>query len=127
MRYRLLTAIASVLLFAAVCFAQEAKQEAKKDGWWIKAGPQKSQMVFYVGTTSNSYTFWRVWNPGEPVEFDVPDEFKNGPTLYILAQSTSGQKCGFCMMYKDKGVKHIEYELEADHQAKQTDEDQKCK
>ncbi len=132
MRNRLLVLAASIFLFAGTMFAQQAKpaQEAKKDGWWIKAivdKPASKAMGFYVGTTDNSYRFWRVWSPGNPTEFDVPEEFKNGETLYILAQTTSGQKCAICVMYKSKGVKYLEFDLEEDYLANQSEEDKRCK
>ena len=132
MRYSLLIVIVvvSMFLFVGSAFAQEAKQEVKKDGWWLKAiteKPASQMMAFYVGASGHSYGFWRVWNPGDPVEFDIPEEYRNSPTLYILAQTTSGQKCGFCMMYKSKGVKRLEFDLEQDHEAKQSDEDKACK
>jgi hypothetical protein len=128
MRYNLLIAIVAVFLFGGSAFAQEAKQEAKKDGWWIKVDNQKPQaMVFYVGSSNHSYGFWKVWNPGEPAEFDITEEYRNVPTLFILAQTTSGAKCRICMMYKSKGVKHIEFDLEVGQEAKQSDEDKECK
>jgi len=125
MRYSLRLALVCVFLFAGSAFAQEAK----KDGWWIKAipkNPESQMMAFYAGETSHSYGFWRVWNPGDPIEFDVPEEFRNGKSFYILAQTTTGRKCGFCLMYKSKGVKRIEFDLEQDHEAKQSDEDKAC-
>ncbi|MBN1568603.1 MAG: hypothetical protein JXA73_12215 [Acidobacteria bacterium] len=130
MRYTLRIAVVAVLLFAGSSFAQQAKQEVKKDGWWLKTlteKPASQMMAFYVGARAGSYGFWRVWNPGDPVEFDVPEEYRNSPTLYILAQTTSGVKCGFCIMYKSKGVKRIEFDLEQDHEATQSDEDTSCK
>ena len=126
MRNVLRIAVVCVFLFAGSAFAQEAK----KDGWWIKADTQKpaSQMMgFYVGASSHSYGFWKRWNQGDPPEFDVSEEFRNSPTIYILAQTTSGQKSGFCLMYKSRGVKHVVFDLEQDHEAKQTDEDKECK
>jgi len=126
MRYNLLIAAVSIFLFFGGSFAQEAK----KDGWWIKADTQKpasQMMAFYVGANGHSYGFWKAWNPGNPAEFDISEEFRNSPTLYILAQTTSGQKCGFCIMYKSKGVKHVVFDLEQDHLAKQSDEDKECK
>ncbi len=134
MRYRVLTIVASLFLSAGAAFAQfgqEAKQqEAKKDGWWIKADPQNQKapmMAFYAGSSRGSYGFWRVWTPDNPAEFDVPEENRNGQTFYILAQTTSGQKCRFCLMYKSKGVKQLEFDLEADYEAKQSEEDKACK
>jgi len=131
MRRNLLIASVFIFVFGGILFAQGAKvQEAKKDGWWIKIDPQKQgshMMVFYVGSGSNSYGFWRVWNPGEATEFDVPEENLSGQKLYVIAQTTSGQKCRLCMMYKTKGVKHLEFDLEADYEANQTEEDKNCK
>ena len=129
MRYSLLIAIVSIFLLGGSAFAQEAKQDAKKDGWWIKIITQKEEspmMAFYVGATSHSYGFWRSWNPKNPPEFDVPEELRSGPTFYILAQTTSGQKCRLCLMHKSKGVKRLEFDLETDYEAKQSEEDKDC-
>jgi hypothetical protein len=124
MRYKLLTAIVLLFFLGGSAFAQEVK----KDGWWIKATAQKPEMmVFYAGSNSGSFSFWRVWNPGDPVEFDVPIENRTGATIFIKAQTTSGKKCQICLMYKSKGVKHFEFNLEEDHEAKQSDEDKLCK
>jgi hypothetical protein len=126
MRYKLITVFVSVFLFAGSALAQEAK----KDGWWIKVNTEKpaSQMIgFYVGATGSSYGFWNVWNPKRPAEFDISQEYRNSPTLFILAQTTSGQKCGFCLMYKSKGVKYFEFDLEDSQEVKQSDEDRRCK
>jgi hypothetical protein len=132
MRHNLLLLFFAVFLFAGSAFAQfgAPTQPAKKDGWWIRVITQKpeSQMIaFYLGATRGSYGLWNMWNPGSPTEFDVSDEFKNSPTLFILAQTTSGVKCGFCLMYKNKGVKRFEFELEDGQEVKQTDEDKACK
>jgi hypothetical protein len=126
MRRSLSIVIVAVFLAGGCLFAQEAK----KDGWWIKVSTQKpaSQMIgFYVGANDHSYGFWRVWNPGDPAEFDVSEEYRNSPTLFILAQTTSGQKCRFCLMHKSKGVKLFEFDLEQGLSAKQSDEDKQCK
>jgi hypothetical protein len=126
MRYKLLTVIVAAFFFAGSALAQEAK----KDGWWIKVSTQKpaSQMIgFYLGATGSSYGFWNVWNQGSPAEFDISEEYRNSPTLFILAQTTSGQKCGFCLMHKNKGVKYFEFDLEDGQEAKQSDEDTRCK
>jgi len=130
MRHNLLILVVAVFLFGGSAFAQQAKKEAKKDGWWIKVttqNPESQRMGFYVGATGHSYGFWSVWNPGSPAEFDISQEYRNSPTLFILAQTTSGQKCRFCLMYKDKGVKHFEFDLEESQEAKQSDEDKECR
>ena len=129
MRHNLLILVACVFLFGGSALAQMPKKEpAKKDGWWLKINPEGTQMIgFYLGANSHSYGFWSVWNPGDPVEFDVSSEFRNSPTLYILAQTTSGVKSRFCVMNKTKGVKHFEFDLEEDHEMKQTEEDKQCK
>jgi hypothetical protein len=130
MRYSRLILILAMFLFVGNTYAQfgPKPKEAKKDGWWIKATDvkQKGMMAFYVGETGSSYGFWTTWSPGDPAEFDVPEEFRNGNTVYILAQTTSGEKSQFCIMHKSKGVKFIEYDLEADYMAKQSEQDKKC-
>ena len=130
MRYRLAALIFSMMLLGGGAFAQGAKQAATKEGWWIKVDTQKSKperMVFYVGSHSRSYMFWTVWNPGDAPEFDVLEEFRSSPTVYVRAQTTSGVQCRFCLMYKTKGVKRFAFDLEEDHEQKQTDEDPACK
>ena len=129
MRYILPVVIVAGLLLSGIAFAQQPT-EAKKDGWWINAGIQKKNpqmLIFYVGSSSGSYGFWRVWNPGDPAEFDIPDEYRNVPMLFIKAQTTSGVQCRFCVMYKSKGVRQFEYDLEEDREMKQSDEDKRCK
>jgi hypothetical protein len=126
MRCKLIVAFFTLVLAGGVC-AQEA---AKKSGWWIKVNaPAKDapSLVFYAGSNDHSYGFWKVWNSGDPAEFDIPEEYRSVPLLYIKAQTTSGLKCRLCVMYKTKGVKHFEYDLEEDHEMKQSDEDKTCK
>jgi hypothetical protein len=132
MRHNLLLLFFAVFLFAGSAFAQfgAPSQPAKKDGWWIKVTtekPESQMMSFYVGATGHAYGFWNVWNPGSPAEFDISEEYRNSPTLFILAQTTSGQKCRFCLMYKTKGVKHFEFDLEDGQETKQSDEDKECR
>jgi hypothetical protein len=132
MKHKLLPLILAAFFFAGSAFAQfgAPSQPAKKDGWWIKVitqKPESQMMAFYLGATRGSYGLWSIWNPGSPTEFDVSDEFKNSPTLFILAQTTSGKKCGFCLMYKSKGVKRFEFDLEDGYEVKQSDEDKECK
>ena len=89
MRYNWVMVLVLVFVFAGGASAQEAK----KDGWWIKANIQKQEsqaMSFYVGATNHSYGFWKAWRPGDPAEFDIPQEYRNSPTIFILAQTTSG-------------------------------------
>jgi hypothetical protein len=132
MRYKLLMTIVSVFLFTGGAIAQFGipAKEAKKDGWWIKVStkdPESQRIGFYVGATESSYGLANVWAPGNPAEFDISADLRNSPTLFILAQTTGGQKCAFCLMYKNKGVKYFEFDLEDSYEVKQTDEDDKCK
>jgi hypothetical protein len=128
MRYKLPAAIILAFLLSGSPFAQEAKNEgAKKDGWWIRVKSQNAQMGFLVGSNSQSFSFWRAWNPGDPTEFDVPDENRNGAKIYVKAQTASEKKCQICLMYKSKGVKHFEFNIEEEYEVKQSDEDKLCK
>ena len=129
MRYNLLILVVSIMLLGGSAFAQGAKPSTTKEGWWIKVDTQTSKpqmMVFYVESHSRSYMFWTVWNPGDSPEFDILEEFRNSPTVYVRAQTTSGVQCRFCLMYKAKGVKRFAFDLEEDHEQKQSDEDKQC-
>jgi hypothetical protein len=132
MRYKLLMVIVTAFLFTGGALAQfgPPPKEVKKDGWWIKVStenPESQMMGFYVGASESSYGFWNVWNPDRPAEFDISEEYRNSPTLFILAQTTSGKKCAFCLMYRSKGVKYFEFDLEESYEVKQSDEDERCK
>ena len=132
MKHNLLLLALAAFFFMDSAFAQfgAPTQPAKKDGWWVKVSTEKpasGSMGFYLGATRASYGLWNLWSPGSPAEFDVSEEFRNSPTLFMLAQTTSGQKCRFCLMYKNKGVRHFEFDLEDGQEVKQTDEDKECK
>ena len=101
---------------------------ATKDGWWIKVRKEKQESpttTFFIGSNNHTVEFWKNWNSGDPLEFDVPDRFKNINPLYIKAQSSGGRNSWFCMMYKGDGVKHFDFDDE-DHEEKQSDRDGEC-
>ena len=132
MRYKLPVVTVFLLLLTGIALAQFAaiSPEAKKDGWWIKVStrdPASQRIGFYMGASESSYGLTNIWSPENPAEFDVSEEYRNSPTLYVLAQTTSGRKCAFCLMYKSKGVKYFEFDLEESGEVKQSDEDAKCK
>ncbi|MBN2319903.1 MAG: hypothetical protein JXR49_12530 [Acidobacteria bacterium] len=119
-----LVVIVPLFLLAGSALAQfgAIPEKAEKDGWWIKVStedPASQMMVFYIGATEKSYGLANIWNPGSPAEFDVSAEYRNSPTLYVLAQTTSGRKCGICLMYKQKCVKYLEFDLEESQEVKQ--------
>lgn len=102
---------------------------AAKDGWWIKIRKEKQEsptITFFIGSNNHTVESWKTWNSGDPLEFDVPDKFKNINPLYIKAQSSGGRNSWFCMMYKDAGVKHFDFDDDEDHEEKQTDRDGEC-
>jgi hypothetical protein len=119
-----------MFLFVSGAFAQfgggPSPKEAKKDGWWIKA-EKDARPVIYIGESSHSFTLWKMGMPGDPEEYDVPAEFRNTPTIYILAQTPAGIKTRFNLMYKSKCVTHFDFDLEESHESKQSDEDKDCK
>jgi len=125
MRIKLPIVFVCIFFTIACTFAQEAK----KDGWWIKVkakNPEAQTTAFYAGENNHTYGYWMSWNPGDPMEFDVSSDYRNAQSLFILAQTTSGQKTGFCLMYKSKGVRYFEFDLEEGQTSKQSDADKKC-
>jgi len=122
--------IASIFFFLSSMFAQfgggPAPKQANKDGWWIKA-EKGAAPVIYIGESSHSFTLWKMGIPGDPEEYDVPANIRNAQTIYILAQTPSGAKTRFSLMYKSKCVMHFDFDLEESHEVKQSDEDKNCR
>jgi hypothetical protein len=63
---------------------------------------------------------------GAPAEFDVSPDDRNALKLFVLAQTTSSQKCGFCFGHQSKGVRYFEFDLEEGKESKQSYEDKQC-
>lgn len=106
-----------------------AADGATKDGWWIKVRKEKQEsptITFFIGSNNHTVESWKTWNSGDPLEFDVPDKFKNINPLYIKAQSSGGRNSWFCMMYKGDGVKHFDFDDDEDHEEKQSNRDGEC-
>jgi hypothetical protein len=100
-----------------------------KDGWWIKVRKAKQEsptITFSIGSNNHTIEAWRTWNSGDDLEFDVPDKFRNINPLYIKAQSSGGRNSWFCMMYRDTGVKHFDFDDDEDHERQQSDPDGEC-
>jgi hypothetical protein len=89
--------VAGLWMFTPVRAAQ-----ATKSGWWIKVQKSKQEsptITFSIGSNNRTIEYWRVWNSNDPLEFDVPERFRNINPLYIKAQSSGGRNSWFCMMY----------------------------
>jgi len=145
MKYLVHTIIlVNLLLFFACSTSQKTSAEDKttentnltaplveRNGWWIKINTGKteaSQIVFEIGTDNNNRRFWRNWNSGEPNEFDVPIEYRNVSELYIHASSNPSDKNSwFCMMYKENGVKHFDFDYDEEHKENQNNRDDECR
>jgi hypothetical protein len=121
---------ATVLAATSVIMAQPLRAtEATKSGWWVKVQKSKQEsptITFSIGSNNHTVQFWHTWNSGDPLEFDVPDQFRNINPLYIKAQSSGGRNSWFCMMYRDAGVKHFDFDDDEDHEEQQGNRDDEC-
>jgi hypothetical protein len=121
---------AVVLIVASVMVLQPLHAvDATKSGWWIKVQKAKQEsptITFSIGSNNHTVEVWRTWNSGEPLEFDVPERFRNINPLYIKAQSSGGRNSWFCMMYRDSGVKHFDFDDDEDHEESQSERDDEC-
>jgi hypothetical protein len=114
---------------SSVTAANAAAPAATKNGWWIKVRREKQEsptITFSIGSNNHTVEAWRTWNSGDPLEFDVPDKFRNINPLYIKAQSSGGRNSWFCMMYKGDGVKHMDFDDDEDHEEQQSNRDGEC-
>lgn len=108
-----------------------AASTATKAGWWIRINPGMTTaqtLTFQIGTGKLQREEWRVWNAGEPVEFDVPEKYQQVPRLYIRSSvSPIGRMGTLCMMYKDRGVEHMSFDDDDSETKSQTEIDLKCR
>jgi hypothetical protein len=104
---------------------------ATKTGWWIRINPNltTAQMItFQIGTGKLQREEWRVWRAGEPVEFDVPANYLQAPRLYLRGNVTPiGKNADLCMMYKNRGVEHMDFTDDESETKSQTQVDFKCR
>ena len=56
----------------------------------------------------------------------MPERFRNINPLYIKAQSSGGRNSWFCMMYRNAGVKHFDFDDDEDHEETLSSRDDEC-
>jgi hypothetical protein len=104
---------------------------ATKSGWWIRINPSATSaqaIAFQIGTSKLQREEWRVWNAGEPAEFDVPEKYSQAPRLYLRGNVTPiGKLATLCLMYKDHGVDHMSFDDDDSETKSQTEIDIKCR
>jgi hypothetical protein len=105
--------------------------QAAKSGWWVRINPSATTaqvITFQIGESKLQREEWRVWNTGEPAEFDVPEKYLQAPRLYLRGNVTPiGKFATLCMMYKDRGVEHMSFDDDDSETMSQTDIDIKCR
>ena len=85
-------------------------------------------ITFQIGTDKLNREEWRVWRSGEPAEFDVPANYLQAPRLYLRGNVTPINKfASLCLMYKTRGVEHMEFNDDDSDTKRQTDVDFKCR
>lgn len=108
-----------------------APSQATKTGWWVRVNPgaTTAQMItFQIGTSKLQREEWRVWKAGEPAEFDVPERYSQAPRLYLRGSVTPiGKIATLCLMYKDHGVEHMNFDDDDSETKSQTEIDIKCR
>jgi hypothetical protein len=104
---------------------------ATKSGWWIRINPSATTaqvITFQIGASKLQREEWRVWNAGEPAEFDVPEKYSQAPRLYLRGNVTPiGKLATLCLMYKDRGVDHMSFDDDDSETKSQTEIDIKCR
>lgn len=108
-----------------------SQSQATKSGWWIRITPSATTaqaITFQIGTSKIQREEWRVWNAGEPAEFDVPGQYLQAPRLYVRGNVTPiGRFATLCVMYKDRGVEHMSFDDDDSETMGQTEIDLKCR
>jgi hypothetical protein len=105
--------------------------QATKTGWWIRINPTATTaqvITFQIGTNKLQREEWRVWNSGQPAEFDVPKKYLQVPSLYLRGNVTPiGKFATLCVMYKDRGVEHMSFDDDDSETMSQIEIDIKCR
>ncbi|HKQ73287.1 MAG TPA: hypothetical protein VJ810_06140 [Blastocatellia bacterium] len=105
--------------------------QATKNGWWIRINPTATTaqvITFQIGTNKIQREEWRVWNSGQPAEFDVPEKYSQVPSLYVRGNvSPIGKFATLCVMYKNRGVEHMSFDDDDSETMLQTEIDIKCR
>jgi hypothetical protein len=105
--------------------------QATKSGWWIRINTSMTTaqaITLQIGTDKFHREEWRVWQAGEPAEFDVPEKYLQVPRLYVRGSVTPIGKFGaLCMMYKNRGVEHLSFDDDDSETKSQTEIDVKCR
>ena len=108
-----------------------ARATANKSGWWIRIHTNLTTaptITFQIGTSKAQREEWRVWRTGEPTEFDVPANYLQAPQLYLRGNvSPIGKIADLCLMYKDHGVEHMDFNDDDSGTKRQTQMDFKCR
>jgi hypothetical protein len=108
-----------------------ALSQTVKSGWWIRINPGATTaqiITFQIGSSKHQREEWRVWNAGEPAEFDVPERYLQSPRLYLRGNVTPiGKLATLCLMYKDRGVEHMSFDDDDSETKSQTEIDIKCR
>lgn len=106
-------------------------QAATKAGWWIRISTDKTEATsieFEIGRRERDHDPWRTWKAGDPAEFDLPETYVQVPRLYVRATAIPGGKmASLCMMYKDHGVRRLEFDGSEAQIKEQSDTDMDCK
>lgn len=104
---------------------------ASKSGWWVRINTNLTtaqSITFQIGTGKLQREEWRVWKAGEPAEFDVPGNYAQAPRLYLRGSVTPiGKNADLCMMYKDRGVEHMDFTDDESETKSQMQVDYKCR
>lgn len=102
-----------------------------KSGWWVRINTNLTTaptITFQIGTGKLQREEWRVWKAGEPAEFDVPGNYLQAPRLYLRGSVTPiGKNADLCMMYKDRGVEHMDFTDDESETKSQLQVDYKCR
>ena len=103
---------------------------AAKTGWWVKIRTDKTEATsidFQIGTKREDRETWVSWRSSDAVEFDVPEKYLQVARIYVGATANpQGKKAWFCLMYKDHGVKHYDFDNRQEEDRSQTDRDGDC-
>lgn len=119
------------LLSLALGLPVPAMAQATKAGWWIRVDTKKTEadgIGLLIGTSAKDRRELKPWHNKDAAEFDLPADLAQAAVLHLRAIAIpDDEDVWFCVYFKGQGVRHFDFDTQAEATMKPTDQDGQCR
>jgi hypothetical protein len=134
LRLSRLVVLAALAFFYTGCENKNDKPHVPQSdpagkGWSVKVCPNETKaetVEIWLGLPGKPETqrFWKKWNVGDPVEIQVPDEYRYVPELWIKATATpENRSTHLCLKYGDQVTQKMSFDKQEEKKVKKDAKD----